>query len=151
MDGRRRSLGLYADEAYLLQVKELNASLETEKASRTDLEMYVAVLNTQKNVLTEDADRLRLQLQEGTCSVPAAPGRYVPGASSSRKVRAQCLQLQEGTCPVPAAPGRYVPCACSSRKVCAQHLQLQEGTCPAPAAPGRYVRQQVPDGVSDFL
>ena len=46
-------------------MKELNASLETEKASRTDLEMYVAVLNTQKNVLTEDADKLRLQLGEG--------------------------------------------------------------------------------------
>ena len=54
---------------FIWQVKELNASLETEKASRTDLEMYVAVLNTQKNVLTEDADKLRLQLQEGTAII----------------------------------------------------------------------------------
>ena len=46
-------------------MKELNHHLETEKASRTDLEMYVAVLNTQKNVLQEDADKLRQELQEG--------------------------------------------------------------------------------------
>ena len=46
------------------QVKELNHHLETEKASRTDLEMYVAVLNTQKTVLQEDADKLRDQMQE---------------------------------------------------------------------------------------
>ncbi len=48
----------------MLQVKELNHHLETEKASRTDLEMYVAVLNTQKTVLTEDADKLRQQMEE---------------------------------------------------------------------------------------
>lgn len=51
--------------ALCLQMKELNQHLETEKASRTDLEMYVAVLNTQKTVLQEDSDRLRTQLQEG--------------------------------------------------------------------------------------
>lgn len=46
------------------KVKELNHSLQTEKASRTDLEMYVAVLNTQKGVLQEDVDKLRSQLHE---------------------------------------------------------------------------------------
>jgi Rab GTPase-binding effector protein 1 len=46
-------------------MKELNDSLKTEKSSRTDLEMYVAVLNTQKNVLQDDNDRLRSELQEG--------------------------------------------------------------------------------------
>ena len=61
--------GLWELWTFIWQVKELNASLETEKASRTDLEMYVAVLNTQKNVLTEDADKLRLQLQEGTANI----------------------------------------------------------------------------------
>ena len=33
---------------YLQQIKELNQYLEAERSSRTDLEMYVAVLNTQK-------------------------------------------------------------------------------------------------------
>ncbi|CAN0048587.1 unnamed protein product [Lampetra planeri] len=46
------------------RVKELNHYLETEKACRTDLEMYVAVLNTQKTVLQEDAERLRRELHE---------------------------------------------------------------------------------------
>ncbi len=46
-------------------MKELNQSLETEKSSRTDLEMYVAVLNTQKHSLQEESDKLRAQLTEG--------------------------------------------------------------------------------------
>lgn len=49
----------------LLQVKELNHVLEAEKSCRTDLEMYVAVLNTQKSVLQEDAEKLRKELHEG--------------------------------------------------------------------------------------
>nr|XP_034994707.1 rab GTPase-binding effector protein 1 isoform X2 [Zootoca vivipara] len=46
------------------KVKELNHYLETEKSCRTDLEMYVAVLNTQKSVLQEDAEKLRKELHE---------------------------------------------------------------------------------------
>jgi len=46
-------------------MKELNQHLETEKSSRTDLEMYVAVLNTQKSVLQEEVDKLRSELQQG--------------------------------------------------------------------------------------
>lgn len=52
-------------ELRLLQVKELNHYLEAEKSCRTDLEMYVAVLNTQKSVLQEDAEKLRKELHEG--------------------------------------------------------------------------------------
>lgn len=48
-----------------LQVKELNHVLEAEKSCRTDLEMYVAVLNTQKSVLQEDAEKLRKELHDG--------------------------------------------------------------------------------------
>ncbi|XP_056601472.1 rab GTPase-binding effector protein 1 isoform X2 [Triplophysa dalaica] len=44
--------------------KELNHVLEAEKSCRTDLEMYVAVLNTQKTVLQEDAEKLRKELHE---------------------------------------------------------------------------------------
>uniref|UniRef100_A0A8C5ZWD2 Rabaptin, RAB GTPase binding effector protein 1 n=1 Tax=Marmota marmota marmota TaxID=9994 RepID=A0A8C5ZWD2_MARMA len=44
------------------KVKELNHYLEAEKSCRTDLEMYVAVLNTQKSVLQEDAEKLRKEL-----------------------------------------------------------------------------------------
>ncbi|XP_054611535.1 rab GTPase-binding effector protein 1 isoform X2 [Dunckerocampus dactyliophorus] len=46
------------------KVKELNHVLEAEKSCRTDLEMYVAVLNTQKSVLQEDAEKLRRELHE---------------------------------------------------------------------------------------
>ncbi|XP_070788188.1 rab GTPase-binding effector protein 1 [Pituophis catenifer annectens] len=46
------------------EVKELNHYLEAEKSCRTDLEMYVAVLNTQKSVLQEDAEKLRKELHE---------------------------------------------------------------------------------------
>lgn len=47
-------------------MKELNHVLEAEKSCRTDLEMYVAVLNTQKSVLQEDAEKLRKELHDGT-------------------------------------------------------------------------------------
>ncbi|EDO44617.1 predicted protein, partial [Nematostella vectensis] len=43
-------------------VKELSQYLESERSARTDLEMYVAVLNTQKGVLQEDAEKLRNEL-----------------------------------------------------------------------------------------
>jgi len=46
-------------------MKELQESLSCEKSSRTDLEMYVAVLNTQKTVLSDDVDKLRMQLSDG--------------------------------------------------------------------------------------
>lgn len=54
------------DFPLFIQVKELNHYLEAEKSCRTDLEMYVAVLNTQKSVLQEDAEKLRKELHEGT-------------------------------------------------------------------------------------
>ncbi|XP_064612517.1 rab GTPase-binding effector protein 1-like isoform X2 [Liolophura sinensis] len=46
------------------RVKELMHYLKAEKAARTDLEMYVAVLNTQKSVLQEDSEKLRAELHE---------------------------------------------------------------------------------------
>ncbi|XP_015223101.2 rab GTPase-binding effector protein 1 isoform X1 [Lepisosteus oculatus] len=46
------------------KVMEMNHVLEAEKSCRTDLEMYVAVLNTQKSVLQEDAEKLRKELHE---------------------------------------------------------------------------------------
>jgi len=49
----------------LFKVRELHLSLQTEKASRTDLEMYVDVINAQKTALAEETDRLRSQLKEG--------------------------------------------------------------------------------------
>lgn len=50
---------------FVPQMKELNHVLEAEKSCRTDLEMYVAVLNTQKSVLQEDAEKLRKELHDG--------------------------------------------------------------------------------------
>ncbi|XP_056295048.1 rab GTPase-binding effector protein 1-like isoform X2 [Pseudoliparis swirei] len=60
-------LGRAEDRARELEaskVKELSHVLEAEKSCRTDLEMYVAVLNTQKSVLQEDAEKLRKELHE---------------------------------------------------------------------------------------
>lgn len=53
---------------FVFQMKELNHVLEAEKSCRTDLEMYVAVLNTQKSVLQEDAEKLRKELHDGNFS-----------------------------------------------------------------------------------
>ena len=39
-------------------------TLEVEKASRADLELYTAILNTQKTALSDNVDRLREQLAE---------------------------------------------------------------------------------------
>lgn len=63
------SLTEMVDFSLCIQVKELNHYLEAEKSCRTDLEMYVAVLNTQKSVLQEDAEKLRKELHEGTCLI----------------------------------------------------------------------------------
>ncbi|XP_070390255.1 rab GTPase-binding effector protein 1-like isoform X4 [Dermacentor albipictus] len=46
------------------KLTSLLKGLQAEKASRSDLEMYVAVLNTQKTVMQEDMDQLRKQFQE---------------------------------------------------------------------------------------
>lgn len=46
------------------KLTSLCQGLQAEKASRSDLEMYVAVLNTQKTVIQEDMDRLRKELGE---------------------------------------------------------------------------------------
>lgn len=39
--------------------------LKVEKSSRTDLEMFVAVLNTQKSVLQTENETLKSELHEG--------------------------------------------------------------------------------------
>jgi len=44
------------------KLNEVKKYLDSERSARTDLEMYVAVLNTQKGVLTEDSDKLRREL-----------------------------------------------------------------------------------------
>lgn len=44
------------------KLEDLNKTLETEKASRTDLEMYVAVIETQKRVLQDEGDKLKKEL-----------------------------------------------------------------------------------------
>ena len=47
------------------QVLQLFKYLKAEKAARKDLEMYVAVLTMQKNVLQEDNDKGRKEMHEG--------------------------------------------------------------------------------------
>ncbi|KAB7494077.1 Rab GTPase-binding effector protein 1 [Armadillidium nasatum] len=46
------------------KLKGMKMTLEVEKASRADLELYTAILNTQKTALTDTIDRLREQLAE---------------------------------------------------------------------------------------
>lgn len=50
------------------KIEKLMKYLKAEKASRMDLEMYVAVLTTQKNVLQDETDKLRNELSE-VCSI----------------------------------------------------------------------------------
>ncbi|XP_046374469.1 rab GTPase-binding effector protein 1-like isoform X1 [Haliotis rufescens] len=50
------------------KIAKLMKYLKGEKAARTDLEMYVAVLTTQKNVLCEDMDRVQKEMNE-VCSL----------------------------------------------------------------------------------
>ena len=47
------------------QFRALSSVLEAEKTSRSDMELYVAVLNKQKNVMQEDNDVMRDELREG--------------------------------------------------------------------------------------
>ncbi|CAG5123473.1 unnamed protein product, partial [Candidula unifasciata] len=46
------------------KVERLFSYLKSEKAARKDLEMYVAVLSTQKSVLQEEADKVNGELQD---------------------------------------------------------------------------------------
>ncbi|CAI9741392.1 GTPase-binding effector 1-like isoform X2 [Octopus vulgaris] len=46
------------------KIQQLMKYLKAEKSSRTDLEMFVAVLNTQKSVLQTENDTLRTELHE---------------------------------------------------------------------------------------
>ncbi|XP_053376011.1 rab GTPase-binding effector protein 1-like isoform X2 [Mercenaria mercenaria] len=50
------------------KIQQLLKYLKVEKASRVDLEMYVAVLSTQKNVLQDESDKTRNELKE-VCSI----------------------------------------------------------------------------------
>lgn len=70
-------------------MKELNHVLEAEKSCRTDLEMYVAVLNTQKSVLQEDAEKLRKELHDGTFS----SSLYMVAMCLYLNCTAWCLEL----------------------------------------------------------
>ncbi|XP_064619716.1 rab GTPase-binding effector protein 1-like isoform X2 [Lineus longissimus] len=46
------------------KLKEMHTYLQAEKSSRSDLEMYVAVLNTQRNVLQDETEKFRKELHE---------------------------------------------------------------------------------------
>ena len=48
-----------------LQVDSLMKIIKSEKAARADLEMFVAVLTTQRNVLQDEADKVKQELLEG--------------------------------------------------------------------------------------
>lgn len=46
-------------------MQDMKKVVDSERSARTDLEMYVAVLNTQKGVLQEDTDKLKRELHNG--------------------------------------------------------------------------------------
>ncbi|XP_789966.4 rab GTPase-binding effector protein 1 [Strongylocentrotus purpuratus] len=50
------------------KIRDLNKVLETEKAARTDLELYVAVLGKQKHVMQDEGDQMRDELKD-VCSI----------------------------------------------------------------------------------
>jgi len=47
-----------------LQLRETLCGLEAEKSSRADLEMYVALVNTQKTLFQEDLEKAKTQMRE---------------------------------------------------------------------------------------
>lgn len=49
--------------------REMKKTIDCERSARTDLEMYVNVLNTQKGVLQEDSDKLKRELHNGELNV----------------------------------------------------------------------------------
>ncbi|XP_052800812.1 rab GTPase-binding effector protein 1-like isoform X2 [Mya arenaria] len=55
-------------ERQKIQIEKLIKYLKAEKASRTDLEMFVAVINTQKTAMQDENDKLREELSE-VCSI----------------------------------------------------------------------------------
>ncbi|XP_057295276.1 rab GTPase-binding effector protein 1-like isoform X4 [Hydractinia symbiolongicarpus] len=61
-DSKLKAPDKTVDQASDEKIKETQKYLDAERSARTDLEMYVAVLNTQKGVLQEDADKLRREL-----------------------------------------------------------------------------------------
>ncbi|KAL8599973.1 hypothetical protein ACOMHN_038972 [Nucella lapillus] len=66
-DGEKTSLSLSELDSIAdpkEKVEKLMKIVKAEKSARTDLEMYVAVLTTQKNVLQEDTDKVRKELHE---------------------------------------------------------------------------------------
>lgn len=65
-----------------VQVEKLLKIVKAEKAARMDLEMYVAVLTTQKNVLQEDTDKVRKELHEGWWHVLFHPAQFVHSFNS---------------------------------------------------------------------
>ena len=46
-------------------MRELSHVLEAEKSSRSDLELYVAVLGKQKTVMQDEGDKLHKELKDG--------------------------------------------------------------------------------------
>lgn len=48
-------------------MNNLSLDLKAEKSSRSDLEMYVEVLSTQKNVLQTENDKIQKELVESWC------------------------------------------------------------------------------------
>lgn len=58
-----------------LQIQELLHYLRVEKSSRKDLEMYVAVLTTQKNIFEEECDKTKKDLEEGNIGEGHKMGR----------------------------------------------------------------------------
>ena len=47
------------------RLRELSKNLELEKSSRSDLEMYVAVLSAQKSAIQNEAEKIKADLQDG--------------------------------------------------------------------------------------
>ncbi|XP_067941330.1 rab GTPase-binding effector protein 1-like [Watersipora subatra] len=62
--GEKKSKDLFEVVDHEEKLKELENELKAEKASRRDLEMYVAVLAKQKDVFQTDVEELRRELRE---------------------------------------------------------------------------------------
>ena len=73
-----------------------STSLQAEKSSRADLELYTSILNTQRNVLSQDVDRLRAQVTELRQSLDQERRNHSELRDTWRKANEHFLRAQAG-------------------------------------------------------
>jgi len=94
----RSSTEEMSPEALSIKLQEVQGYLDAERSSRTDLEMFVAVLNTQKGVLQEDADKLRQELHNVCRLLEQEKSEHRELKETWKKANEQFIEQQTTLC-----------------------------------------------------